>query len=65
MVICLIFLCIRAPDKRGCEDKSKIQSTLIISKSKGPSKTLRDIRTSTYQIFIIEENTNCTTKFHK
>ena len=26
-----------------------------ISKSKGPSKTLRDIRTSTYQICSIEE----------
>ena len=35
-----------------------IQSTLVISKSKGPSETLRDIRTSTYQICRIEENTN-------
>ena len=35
-----------------------IQSTLVISKSKGPSGTLRDIRTSTYQICRIEENTN-------
>ena len=34
-----------------------IQSTLVISKSKGPSKTLRDIRTSTYQIYSIEEKT--------
>ena len=34
-----------------------IQSTLVISKSKGPSKTVRDIRTSTYQICSIEENT--------
>ena len=33
----------------------KIQSTLVISKSKGPSKTLRDIRTATYQICGIEE----------
>ena len=32
-----------------------IQSTLVISKSKGPSKTLQDIRTSTYQICSIEE----------
>ena len=32
-----------------------IQSTLVISKSKGPSKTLRDIRTSAYQIYSIEE----------
>ena len=37
---------------------SAIQSTLVISKLKGPSETLRDIRTSTYQIFRIEENTN-------
>ena len=43
----------------------QIQSTLVISKSKGPSETLRDIRTSTYQICRIEENTNRTTKFHK
>ena len=33
----------------------KVQSTLVISKSKGPSKTVRDIRTSTYQICSIEE----------
>ena len=42
-----------------------IQSTLVISKSKGPSERLRDIRTSTYQMSRIEENTNQTTKFHK
>ena len=36
------------------------QSTLVISKSKGPSETLRDIRTSTNQICRIEENTNRT-----
>ena len=35
----------------------EIQSTLVISKSKGPSKTLRDIRISTYQICSIEEKT--------
>ena len=35
--------------------KGEIQSTLVISKSKGPTKTLRDIRTSTYQICSIEE----------
>ena len=45
--------------------KIQVQSTLIISKLKGPSETLRDIRTLTYQIFRIEENTNSTTKFHK
>ena len=44
----------------------QLQSTLVISKSKGPSKTLRDIRTSTYQICSasIEEKTIRTTKFH-
>ena len=30
--------------------QANIQSTLIISNSKGPSEILRDIRTSTYQI---------------
>ena len=30
-------------------------SLALVSKSKGPSKTLRDIRTSTYQIYSIEE----------
>ena len=35
----------------------KILSTLVISKSKGPSKTVRDIRTSTYQICNIEDKT--------
>ena len=43
----------------------EIQSTLVISKSKGPCETLRDIRNSTYQIWKIEENTNGTPKFHK
>ena len=43
----------------------EIQSTLVISKSKGPSKTVRDIRTSTYQICSIEEKTIWTTKFYK
>ena len=42
-----------------------IQSTLVISKSKGPSETLRYIRTSTYQICRIEENTKRTTEVHK
>ena len=32
-----------------------LQSTLVISKSKGPSKKVRVIRTSTYQICSIEE----------
>ena len=33
----------------------KVQSTLVNSKSKGPSKTLQDIRTLTYQVCSIEE----------
>ena len=41
-----------------------VQSTHVISKSKGPAETLRDIRTSTYQTCRIEENTKRTTKFH-
>ena len=48
-----------------CGLKKQLQSTLVISKSKGPSKTFRDIRTSTYQICSIEEKTIRTTKFHK
>ena len=43
----------------------KIESTLVISKSKEPDETLRDIRTSTYQMCRIEEHTKRTTKFHK
>ena len=42
-----------------------VQLTLVISKLKGPSETLRDFRSSTYQIFRIEKNTNRTAKFHK
>ena len=42
-----------------------IQSTLVITKLKGPFETLRDICSSTYQIFRIEENTNRINKFHK
>ena len=47
-----------------CPCLSQLQSTLVISKSQGPTKTLRDIRTSTYQICGIEEKTIRTTKFH-
>ena len=43
----------------------KIQSTLVISKPKGPSYTLRDIRTSTYPICSNEEKTILTTIFYK
>ena len=42
-----------------------IQSTLVVSNSKGLSEILRDIRTSTYQNCRIEENTNRTTTFNK
>ena len=42
-----------------------VQSTLVISNSKGLSETLRDIRTSTYQIFRIEESIIRTTTFDK
>ena len=49
--------------KRSCS--YLIQSTLVISKSKGPTKTIRDIRTSSFQICSIEEKTIRTTKFHK
>ena len=40
---------------RNLRKQNQIQSTLVISNSKGPSETLRDIRTSTYQIFRIED----------
>ena len=42
-----------------------IQSTLVISNSKGLSETLRDISTSTYQIFRIKEKIIRTTTFNK
>ena len=38
-----------------------VQSTLVISNSKGLTETLRDIRTSTYQSWESEENN----KFNK
>ena len=41
----------------------KLQSTLVVSKLKGPSETFRDIRILRYQIFRIEENTNRMTKY--
>ena len=44
---------------------SEIQSTLVISKSKGLSAILRDIRTSTYQICRIEEKRIRLTTFNK
>ena len=42
-----------------------VQSTLVISNSKGLSEILRDIRTSTYQICRIEEKLIRTTTFNK
>ena len=42
-----------------------IQSTLVISNSKGLSEILRDIRTLTYQICRIEEKIIWTTTFNK
>ena len=42
-----------------------VQSTLVISNSKGLSEIFRDIRTSTYQICRIEEKTIRTTTFNK
>ena len=50
LLIVSIVKCINVPFRSYV----KIQSTLVISKS----DTLRDIRTSTYQICRIEENTN-------
>ena len=41
---------------------NNIQSTLVDSKSKGPSEILPDIRTLTYQMCRTEENTNFTNK---
>ena len=43
----------------------QIQSTLVISNSKGLYETLRDIRTSTYQICRIEEKLIRLTTFNK
>ena len=43
----------------------KIQSTLVISNTKGLSKILRDICTWIYQTCSIEEKINRTTTFHK
>ena len=50
---------------RDSDCQLNIQLTLVISKSKGPSKTVRDIRTSTYQICSIEDKTIWTTNFYK
>ena len=46
-------------------ESTLVQSTLVISNSKGLSEILRDIRTSTYQIFRIEEKLIRLTTFNK
>ena len=47
-------------------ERTKLQSTLVISNSKGLYETLRDIRSSTYQIYGAEEKTiNRTTTFNR
>ena len=48
-----------------CRGYYHIQSTLVISNSKGLSEIFRDIRTSKYQICRIEENIIRTTTFNK
>ena len=48
-----------------CLCPKNIQSTLVISNSKGLSEILRDIRTLTYQICRIEEKVICLTTFNK
>ena len=52
-VICILQN--KSKDRYFCIDaqagiRTEVQSTLVISKSKGPFETLRAIRTSTYQI---------------
>ena len=53
--------------KAGFYHKAEqVQSTLVISNSKGLYETLRDIRSSTYQIYGTEEKTiNRTTTFNR
>ena len=69
--ICLACLCIvtkqeTCPNTYPTVDTRKvIQSTLVISNSKGPAEALQDICTSTYQMCRTEENIKRTTKFHK
>ena len=65
----LTLLCsLSTPVKRILVDKltgNNIESTLVISNSKGLFEILRDIRTSTYQICRIEEKIIQTTTFNK
>ena len=46
-------------------NRIQMYMSLVISNSKGPPETLRDIRASSYQIFRIEEKTIRTTTFNK
>ena len=66
---CLIFSAkqtIKQKKKKKKKEKEKeIQSTLFISKPKGLSEILGDIRSSTYQICSIEEKLTWSTVFHK
>ena len=60
--------CMYLESSHFTNDKTEIPGVactvdIRISKSKGPSDTLRDILTSSYQICRIEENTSRTTKF--
>ena len=59
----------KSRNKEQCKSKlwpsKHVQSTLVISNSKGLSEILRDIRTSTYQICRIEEKIIRTTTFNK
>ena len=48
-------LCDRHMKQRTTKPTIRLQSTLVISKSKGLSEILRDIRSSTYQVCRIEE----------
>ena len=47
------------------DTQNEIQSTLVISNSKGLSEILRDIRSSTYQVCRIEEKIIWLTTFNK
>ena len=52
----LILIEMREKHETGkAASSDNVLSTLVISKSKGPSYTFRDIRTSTYPICSIEE----------
>ena len=64
MVFCVLLGTYPGPLENLLLDSS-IQSTLVISNSKGLSEILRDIRTLTYQICRIEEKLIRLTTFNK